>query len=138
MRTIVFVTLLSASFVSSTWVLPSNITDSWLALVNPFFSECICQTRVKPHIALRAIANTDLVDDACLKCFIKCLAINLNFFNTATGMVDQALVVSKIAGVTPEIISYCNDLTNNEMDVCQGAYDFFVCFAFAVANATMI
>ncbi|KAK4883849.1 hypothetical protein RN001_000120 [Aquatica leii] len=122
-------------FVNVAEVIPSNITDAWLALVNPFFSECICQTGVKPDVALRAFTHTDLVDDACLKCFLKCLGIKLNIINLATGAVDENMLASKIVGVTPAIASYCNDLSKNQTDSCQRTYEGVVCLAFAVANA---
>ncbi|XP_031346246.1 uncharacterized protein LOC116173101 [Photinus pyralis] len=113
-------------------VVPIYLREAWYAMISPYISECVCETRVDPSFVRRTFLETEFPDDSCLKCFMKCVGFLLNVMNAATGEWNEKELVRQVAGVTPEIASTCNNQTAGLVDVCEKTFNFYQCLVYSV------
>ncbi|KAF5279798.1 hypothetical protein FQR65_LT03329 [Abscondita terminalis] len=106
---------------------PLYIRQSWLALFEPLFSKCICESKVDPTLAFRSIINTEVSSSPCLKCFFKCLYIKLNIMDATTGEFQEEEMLRQIEGMTTGIFKKCNGQTKHEVDLCKKSFDMYMC-----------
>ncbi|KAF5284517.1 hypothetical protein FQR65_LT13502 [Abscondita terminalis] len=106
---------------------PYELHQEFIAAVTPFISVCECETNVDPHLVYELIYNLEFANDACLKCFIKCLFFKLDYFNPdISPNYDAGL--SSIPSINVTVLINCYSQVNTT-DLCQLSYDFLKCVA---------
>ncbi|KAF5284516.1 hypothetical protein FQR65_LT13501 [Abscondita terminalis] len=103
------VVLLSVVICGGALEIPYELHQEFIAAVTPFISVCECDTNVDPHLVYELIYNLEFSNDACLRCFIKCLFFKLDFVNPDYSpnydAAEKGLVVNidsdQISRVTP-------------------------------------
>ncbi|KAK4873285.1 hypothetical protein RN001_015314 [Aquatica leii] len=91
--------------------------------VHPFLSNCICATGVEEKVVLEWLNAREYPNNACLKCFIKCVLVTSNLFNPDGTL--NFLVFRP--GVDLNHLTLCYNQTANESDLCQRAYNLNKC-----------
>ncbi|KAB0797002.1 hypothetical protein PPYR_11063 [Photinus pyralis] len=95
-------------------VVPIYLREAWYAMISPYISECVCETRVDPSFVRRTFLETEFPDDS------------------STGEWNEKELVRQVAGVTPEIASTCNNQTAGLVDVCEKTFNFYQCLVYSV------
>ncbi|KAF5307518.1 hypothetical protein FQR65_LT06873 [Abscondita terminalis] len=135
MEKIVLTLLLATSNSYCKLLIDDFYKQSWYELAAPFFTECACITDVPLDLAYRLFFNTELPDNSCLKCFIKCIAEKTFLIDLRTGEWIEQEMVRQIEGITPDRASNCYNITHQEIDPCQKAYKIVYCIVMSVAVA---
>ncbi|KAK4883841.1 hypothetical protein RN001_000112 [Aquatica leii] len=106
---------------------PSFIKLKWDNTTFPFQEECVCDSEVDPKLAYRAFIHSEYPDEACFRCYLLCLFLNLRMIDSQTGFWKEDVVLNKIYGTTPEIVSWCSYVSNNNTDLCDKAFQLHLC-----------
>ncbi|KAK4873286.1 hypothetical protein RN001_015315 [Aquatica leii] len=92
--------------------------------VHPFLSKCICASGADEAVVLEWLNSQKFPNNACLKCFIKCILIS-------SDLIYGDGTVNYLTRRSPEIsivrIKSCDNQTVYETDLCQRAYDIDKC-----------
>lgn len=92
--------------------------------VAPFVSECMRQSQLKPQIKEDFEKNGNMSDDPSWKCFLKCLAIKLEVFDS-TGEVNVQRWADLFNHLDLPLAEKCSHF--QEMDLCEKAYLMYKC-----------
>ncbi|KAF5279790.1 hypothetical protein FQR65_LT03321 [Abscondita terminalis] len=107
--------------------LPQDIIDSWLELYNPIFTQCVAESGVNAHVAYVSIQKIEIANDPRLKCFFKCLFVNLNILEEYSGNFNADEMSRQINGFDDTVFSKCNEEVKNETDLCKKSLDMYLC-----------
>ncbi|KAF5279785.1 hypothetical protein FQR65_LT03316 [Abscondita terminalis] len=122
-----------SSSLSTTKEVPLYIRQSWIKRTDSIRTACICESNAKPSDAYKLLMLTQVTNDPCLKCFIKCLKIKLNLMDATTGNLIEKEFIRQIEGVTPEIFKKCNEKVREEIDLCEKSFGMFLCVVHVLA-----
>ncbi|KAF5269914.1 hypothetical protein FQR65_LT05713 [Abscondita terminalis] len=114
------------------WNVSQEIRERWIRDASPYYSECICESGSDITKSINILGKLEYPNDACLKCFMKCVEFKMGLILSDGTIVPEAWV-RKVAAVTPEIARKCTDETNGTLDTCQKAYDWSQCLVAAVS-----
>ncbi|KAK4873502.1 hypothetical protein RN001_015531 [Aquatica leii] len=106
----------------------SQTAEEWYKeTIHPFFSNCICVTGVDEKVVLEWLNEKKYPENACLKCFVKCVLISSGLFNP-----DGTLNNLKRRGSEIDVnkLKLCYNQTADESDSCQRAYNYNKCTVF--------
>ncbi|KAF5279796.1 hypothetical protein FQR65_LT03327 [Abscondita terminalis] len=106
--------------------IPQYIRQSWLNKTRRYHTECVCKTGVDPLTAFDSIAITQLSNDFCLRCYLKCLDIKLMVLDPFTGTFVKEEFI-QFAGVTSEIFDKCSGQTEQTKDLCAKSFYMYLC-----------
>ncbi|KAK4877035.1 hypothetical protein RN001_009541 [Aquatica leii] len=121
--TIFVLSLLATAF---SWNIPHDIQDSWIQVATPHYSKCMCASGADITAAENILGKLLYPNDPCLKCFAKCIEIELGLMLSDGTVVPEAWV-SEVAAITPEIAERCVNDTIDILDTCEKAYDYSQC-----------
>ncbi|KAF5282733.1 hypothetical protein FQR65_LT02730 [Abscondita terminalis] len=99
-------------------------------MIEPFISECICATGVNPSFVISMLTNLDFPNDACFKCFLKCLANKLNLLNP-DGTLYVSAFLKIVPGASAAINVACTNQTIKILDLCEKIWTYTRCFVSA-------
>ncbi|KAF5284518.1 hypothetical protein FQR65_LT13503 [Abscondita terminalis] len=119
------VVILSVVICGAALEIPCELEQEFIAAVTPFISICECETNVDPHLAYELIYNLEFANDACLKCFIKCLFFKLDYVNPDYSPNFDA-VANSVPSINITVPINCYS-QQNKTDLCQLAFDQLKC-----------
>ncbi|KAF5291226.1 hypothetical protein FQR65_LT11461 [Abscondita terminalis] len=124
MKLIVLVMLLA----NSAYLLefPPEFLEEWFFTSEPYITECTCATDADSSLVARWFKYTEFPNDACLKCFIKCITQKLEFLNY-DGTLNYDTIVKTVSFLNKSLIVQCEDKTPNTTDLCQLMFDLARC-----------
>ncbi|KAF5271047.1 hypothetical protein FQR65_LT00466 [Abscondita terminalis] len=76
-------------------------------------SRCICATGVKQEFANQWLYQNKFVNDACFKCFIKCVLMGVGRFDS-DGTINSDVMLSSTSQLSETEIQTCSNETANE------------------------
>ncbi|KAF5269916.1 hypothetical protein FQR65_LT05715 [Abscondita terminalis] len=119
---------------SAAWALniPLSIREKWVEVASPYYSECICESGADSTKAINVLKNSEYPNDACVKCFLKCVEIRVGLMVT-DGTVIPGAWVDRAEGITLETANRCVNETNNILDTCEKAYELSKCVVKSVS-----
>ncbi|KAK4873518.1 hypothetical protein RN001_015547 [Aquatica leii] len=94
-------------------------------LYGPYLSQCICATAVKVQFAYDWFKYDKFVDDACFKCFLKCVTVGVGIYGT-DGTLRRNVMI-KLLGIPVELLDNCTTRFDKETDTCVKIYKFGLC-----------
>ncbi|KAF5269917.1 hypothetical protein FQR65_LT05716 [Abscondita terminalis] len=113
--------------------IPRSIRERWIHDASPYYEECFYDSGADKNEAIRVLQTLEYPDDPRLKCFMKCLEIQMGLMlNDGTILPDAWVRV--VAGVTPEIAKQCTDKTIDILDTCDKAYEWSKCLVKSVST----
>ncbi|KAB0802418.1 hypothetical protein PPYR_04604 [Photinus pyralis] len=102
------------------------LRQAYTALMRPALSFCICASDVELEMANCAVYKREFPNDACLKCFFKCVFTEICILNP-DGTIDRDTLIRTVPGVDSDIADKCISTVDEETDLCEKMYDFAVC-----------
>ncbi|KAF2893903.1 hypothetical protein ILUMI_12269 [Ignelater luminosus] len=102
----------------------TNVTMSYIRNLSkgpmaPYVTECLCQSHLNPQILEEYYKHGTLSDDACWKCYIKCILFKLDILSS-TGDVNVQRWVDIFEYFERPLAEKCSNY--EEPDLCQKAY----------------
>lgn len=103
----------------------SDVRHSWVPVVAPFASECLCETHANPRDLELYFKEGIISTDPCFKCLSKCLTMKYGAMSS-TGEIDAQKVADIVPNINLELVEKC--IKNlEEPDLCQKAHLMFKC-----------
>ncbi|KAF5290636.1 hypothetical protein FQR65_LT01926 [Abscondita terminalis] len=117
--------------------LPPDSAKAWADLVSKYKTECLCATKADPAVVERWLYKYSFPNDACLKCFIKCVTEKLGLLNYDGSVnVDANLALDSVIPKMSANMTYsCTNKTANVSDICEKAFQYSFCIQTAIKNA---
>ncbi|KAK4877036.1 hypothetical protein RN001_009542 [Aquatica leii] len=106
--------------------IPQDIQNNWIQVASPYYSKCICASGADITAAENILGKLIYPNDPCLKCFTKCIEVELGLMLSDGTVVPEAWV-RQVAAITPEIAEKCVNNTIDISDTCEKAYDYSQC-----------
>ncbi|KAK4873078.1 hypothetical protein RN001_015107 [Aquatica leii] len=113
---------------------PEQSAKAWANFVHRYQSECICATGVNPVAVNKWLFNYEFPEDACLKCFIACIAKRLDLLNPdgSVNYEKNIQMIKYIPGTNAEITNNCTRETINITDICEKSFKYSYCVQTAI------
>ncbi|KAK4873076.1 hypothetical protein RN001_015105 [Aquatica leii] len=112
----------------------SDVLRLYNIMVAPFISQCICATGVNPVFVDRFLTKFEFPNDACFKCFLKCLATSLSITHPDGSMyVETVLKIIPSANATMN--TQCDNQSKDNLDLCERIWLYGQCYASFVGLA---
>ncbi|KAK4873495.1 hypothetical protein RN001_015524 [Aquatica leii] len=99
--------------------------NPFTVVFRPHVSFCECETGVNVALVGRFFQNKEFSNDACLRCFFKCLLQKMEFLRY-DGTISVADIILKLE-ISEEPILHCVSQVQNETDLCIKAFLFLKC-----------
>ncbi|KAF5269915.1 hypothetical protein FQR65_LT05714 [Abscondita terminalis] len=120
----------SAAAAASNFNVPTAIQETWIAAGTPYYSECQCETGADITKSTNILKNLEFPDDACNKCFMRCLLLRVEaMFKNGTMLPE-----SWVGFTTLEIAKACVNETEDILDTCEKAYEMSKCVVKATSS----
>ncbi|KAF5287836.1 hypothetical protein FQA39_LY15668 [Lamprigera yunnana] len=95
------------------------------AVIAPFISECICASGADSAIVEKWQNLKEYANNACFKCFIKCMSIKTEFLDSV-GSLHPEITAEKY-GIPIEITQSCEEEVHDELDLCEKSFKYAKC-----------
>ncbi|KAF5289661.1 hypothetical protein FQR65_LT11778 [Abscondita terminalis] len=106
-------------------VCSQDLQEVWTTLRNPLITECICKSGADPSLVQKWLVDNVYSNDACFKCFVKCIGIGVDVVDVL-GTINEDLIVEKYE-VSRELVSNCTLKYENETDLCEKVFKHSKC-----------
>ncbi|KAF5279795.1 hypothetical protein FQR65_LT03326 [Abscondita terminalis] len=122
---------LARLLVSTFQEVPLHLRNSWVNVTEQYHTQCVCESGVNAFAAINSLAITQLSNDPHLKCYYKCLDINLLLLDPVTGSFVKSEFL-RYAGITSEIFDKCSGQTESMKDLCAKSFYMYLCVVHSV------
>lgn len=114
--------------------IPPHLTQAWNETMQPYYELCKQEAGSEELQYTNFIENGDTSDSPNFKCFLKCIAVKLQFLNDK-GKFDTKKVSDTMKGVTSEMSTDCHSMAKNKGDLCEQTYLYAQCCAKRLVKA---
>lgn len=98
----------------------TDIHKLWKKPTAAYQTKCICQTGVQQDVVDEFYEHGRMPNDPCFKCFLSCLAINVQVVTPNTGDVNVERLAENFDHLDFQLVEKCSKFV--EPDVCQKVY----------------